>query len=181
MGGCSPPQLIGCLLPVVQEFRFKDSTGVHLGHEVVQLVIVGDSDPMVFTLDLAPIQLARKGGAPWRKEVVFDSHILLVGNNIPRVELGNQCFDRLVFVPYIVLLKFLDIFCVDGCDDGFDRHQVDQLLEGVLLPLNLWSCWNWVSLCPLVLSLFLGLRSSVFLDACSRDCCSRRRVAYCIF
>ena len=41
------------------------------------------------------------------------------------------------FVPYVVLLEFLEVLCVGNRDDGFDRHQVDHLLEGVLLPLEL--------------------------------------------
>ena len=53
------------------------------------------------------------------------------------VDLGNHCLDRLIFVPYVVLLEFLDGFCVDSHDNGFDCHQVDHLLEGALLPLNL--------------------------------------------
>ena len=84
---------------------------------------------MVFALSLAPVQLACKGGdmsfwsvAPWREEVGFDSQILLGDDNIPRAELGNQCLDGLVFVPYVVLLEFLDVLCVDGCDNGYDRH-----------------------------------------------------------
>ena len=77
-------------LPVVQIFSLKQATGVHLVQKVVHLVAVGDSDPMVFALNLSPFQLARKGGdmrfwsvAPWREEVVFDSQLLLGGNNIP--------------------------------------------------------------------------------------------------
>ena len=51
---------------------------------------------MVFTLYLVPVQLTRKGGdmrfwsvAPWRKEVGFDSQLLVGGNNIPRADMGN--------------------------------------------------------------------------------------------
>ena len=62
VGMCCPPQLIGCLLPGVQEFGLKHATGVHMGKKVVHLVVVSDSDPMVFALDLAPVQLARNGG-----------------------------------------------------------------------------------------------------------------------
>ena len=62
VGMCLPPQLIGCLLPVVQEFCLEQATCVHLGHKVFHLVLVGNSDPMVFPLNLAPVQLARKGG-----------------------------------------------------------------------------------------------------------------------
>ena len=67
----------------------------------------------------------------------FDIQLLLGGNNIPRAELGNHCFDFMVFVPYVVLLEFLDVLRVGGCNDGFNRHRADHLLEGVLLPLNL--------------------------------------------
>ena len=96
---------------------------------MVYLVVVGNCDPMFFALNLVPVQLARKGGdmrfwsvAPWLKEVGFDIQLLLGGDNIPRAELGNQCLDGLVFVPYVVLLEFLDVLCVDGRDNGFDRH-----------------------------------------------------------
>ena len=99
---------------------------------------------MVFALNLAPVQLARKGGdvhfwsiAPWREEVGFDIQILFGGNNIPRADLDNHCLDRLIFVPCIVLLEFLDVLCVNGRNYGFKCHQVAHLLEGVLLPLDL--------------------------------------------
>ena len=69
--------------------------------------------------------------------MVFDSHIFLGGDNIPRAELGNQCLDGLVFVPYVVLLEFLIVLCVDSRDNGFNHHRVDHLLESVLLPLDL--------------------------------------------
>ena len=108
------------------------------------LVIVGDSEPMVFALDLMPVQLARKCGdarfwsvAPWREEVVFDSQILLGCNNIPQAEMGKYFIDRLVFVPCVFLLEFLDVLRVNVHENGFNRHQVDHLLEGVLLPLDL--------------------------------------------
>ena len=55
VGVCFPPQLIGCLLQVIQEFGLEEATCVHMVHKVVHLVNVGDSDPMVFTLDLAPV------------------------------------------------------------------------------------------------------------------------------
>ena len=96
---------------------------------------------MVFALDLVPAQLARKGDdmrlwsvPPWREDVDFDIQILLGGDNIPLAEMDNQCIDRLLFLPYVFLLEFLDVLRVNGCNDGFDHHQVDHLLEGVLLP-----------------------------------------------
>ena len=111
---------------------------------MVYLVVVGDCNPMVFAIDLVHVQLARKGGdmclwsvAPWREEVGFDSQPLLGGDKIPRAEIGNQCLDCLVLVPYVVLLELLDILCVDGRDNGFDRHRVEHVMKGVILPLNL--------------------------------------------
>ena len=99
---------------------------------------------MVFALYLVPVQLACKGGdmrfwsvASWREEVGFDSQLPLGGDNIPRTEMGNQCLDGLFFVPYVVLLEFLNVFCVDGCDNKFDHYWVNHLLEGVLLTLDL--------------------------------------------
>ena len=99
---------------------------------------------MVLALDLAPVQLPRKGGdvrfcsvTPWRKEVVFDGQLILGDNNKPRADLGDHFFYRLFFLPYVVLLKFLGVLLVDGRDDSFDRHRVDHLLEGVLLTLDL--------------------------------------------
>ena len=62
VGVCCPPLLIVCLLPFVQEFGLEHAIGVHMGHKVVHLVAVGDSEPMVFTLDLVHFQLARKCG-----------------------------------------------------------------------------------------------------------------------
>ena len=75
--------------------------------------------------------------APLHEEVGFDNHILLGGDNIPHAELGNEYLVHLVFVPYVVLLEFLNVLCVDGRDSGFERHQVNHLLEGVLLTLDL--------------------------------------------
>ena len=141
---CCPPRLIGCLLSVVQEFVLELATGIHPGHKVVYLVVVGDCAPMVVTLYLVPVQLARNFGdirfwivAPWRKEMGFDSQLLLSGDDIPRANLGNQCLDGLVFLPYVDLLEFLIILCVESHDNGFDHHRVDHLLESVLLPLDL--------------------------------------------
>ena len=69
-----PPRLICFLLLVIQEFGIEQATGLHLVHKVVYLVVIGDCDPMVFALDLAPVQLAHKVGdmrfwsvTPWRK------------------------------------------------------------------------------------------------------------------
>ena len=66
---------------------------------MVHLVIIGDRDPMVFALNLVPVQLARKGGdvlawsvTPWREELEFYGQILLGGNNIPRADLGDHFF-----------------------------------------------------------------------------------------
>ena len=70
-------------------------------------------------------------------EAGFDIQILLGGDNIPRAEMGNQCLDGLVFVPYVVLLEFIYVLRGNVCNDGFDHHRFDHLLESVLLPLNL--------------------------------------------
>ena len=58
---------------------------------------------MIFALELAPFQLARKNGdvrvwsvTTWREELGFDGKLILGGNNIPRAELGNHCLDCLV-------------------------------------------------------------------------------------
>ena len=70
--------------------------------------------------------------------------------------MGNHCFNCLVFMPHVVFFGFLDIFHVDGRDDGFDgrddgfnRHQVDHLLEGVFLPLNLMVLFYLEDISPL--------------------------------
>ena len=111
---------------------------------MVHLFVIGDCDPVVLVLDLAPVKLVRKGGdmrfwsvAPCRKEVRFDSQILLGGDNIPLAELGNQYLDPLVFLPCVILLELLNALRMDGGNNGFDRHRVNHLLEGVLLPLYL--------------------------------------------
>ena len=100
-----------------------------MGHKVFYLVVVGDFDPIVFAIELALVQLARKGGdihlwsfTPWSKEVGFDGQLLLGGDNIPRADLGNQCLDRLIFVSYVFLLEFLDVLRVDGGGNCFDCH-----------------------------------------------------------
>ena len=84
---------------------------------------------MVFALDLVPVQLVHKGGdvrfwsvTPWNEGVGFDRQLLFGGNNIPLADLGNHCFDCLVFVPYVVLLEFLNILRIAGRNDRFDRH-----------------------------------------------------------
>ena len=96
---------------------------------MLHLVVVGDRDPVVFALDLAPVQLVGKGGdvsfwsvAPGREEIVLDGHLLLGDNYIPRADLVDHCFYCLVFTPYVVFLEFLDVLHIDGHDDGLDRH-----------------------------------------------------------
>ena len=115
-----------------------------MGHKFVHLVIVSDSEPIVFALDLVPVQLVRKGGnlriwsvTPCCEEVGFDRQLPLCGNNIPCAELYKHFPDCLVLVTYVVLLAFFHVLRFDGCDDGFDCHQVGHILEGVLLPLDL--------------------------------------------
>ena len=136
VGLCCPLQLVCGIFPVVQEFGLEKATEVHLGHEVFHLVVVSDHDPMVFTLELAPVQLARNCGdvcfwsvTPWREEVGLDCQLLLGGNDIPRTELSDHNYYSLVFVPCVVFLKFLDVLCVDRRYNGFDCHQVNHLLQ----------------------------------------------------
>ena len=62
VGFCFPPQLFGGLFPFVQKFGLKQATGVHLGHKLVHLVVIGDRDLMVFALYLAPVQFVHEGG-----------------------------------------------------------------------------------------------------------------------
>ena len=57
-----PQRLIGYLFPVIHSFGLEQAIGVYLGHKADYLVVVGDCDPMVFALNLASVQLARKGG-----------------------------------------------------------------------------------------------------------------------
>ena len=129
VGLCCPPRLVGGLFLVVQEFGLEQATGIHMGHKVFHLVIVGDRDPMVFTLYLAPVQLACEGfGVRFgsvtlqRNEVGLDVQLLLGGNDIPRLELCDHRFYDLVFVPNVVLLQFLGTLRVDRRDDGFEHH-----------------------------------------------------------
>ena len=79
---------------------------------MVQLVVVGDRDPMVFTLYLESVQLTRKrcdvrfGSVNTRsKDVDLNAQILLGGNDIPRSELCDHCFYGLVFVPGVVFFQ----------------------------------------------------------------------------
>ena len=106
LGLFSPPQLVGCLLPVVQEFGLEQAIDLLMGHKVVHLVIVGDRDPLVFSLHLALVQIVIKGGdmrfwivTPCCEELGFDSQLHLGGNKIPRPELGEHCFYHLVLYP----------------------------------------------------------------------------------
>ena len=124
-----PPQLVGGLFPVVHEFGLAQSTCVHIGHKVFHLVIVGDHEPVIFALYFLPIQLACEGGdmrfrsvTPRRKDVVFGGQLFLGVNDIPSTELRDHRFYGLVFVTDAVFLYLLDVLCVDGRDDSFDRH-----------------------------------------------------------
>ena len=128
VGLCCPPRLVDGPFTVVQEFGLKQATGVHLAHEVVQLVVISDRDPMVFTLDLAPVQLARKGCdlrfvsvTPRREEVGLYGQLLLGGNGMPHSELHDH-FLWYVFVPDVIFLQLLDLLRVNGRTDGFHRH-----------------------------------------------------------
>ena len=111
VGLCCPPQLVGSLFPVFHEFGLKQATGLHLGHKVVHLIFVGDRDPMVFAINLVPVQLERKGGdvcfwsvPPQCEEVGFYGKFLHGGNGIPHTELIDYCFYCLVFVPDVIFL-----------------------------------------------------------------------------
>ena len=60
--------------------------------------------------------------------------------------MDDHYLDCMVLVPYIVLLEFLHVFRVDVRDDSFDRHQVNHLLEGVLLQFDLLVRLEWEDL-----------------------------------
>ena len=86
-GLCCPPLIVGGLSPVFQECFLKQAIGILLCHEVVHLVVVGDRDPMIFALNLEPVQLARTGDDVqlWsvtlrHEEVGLDGQLLLGGN-----------------------------------------------------------------------------------------------------
>ena len=69
--------------------------------------------------------------------MVVDDQLLFGGDDIPRDDLGNQCLDGLIFLSYVVPLEFLDVLRVNGHNDGFNRHRVNHVLEGVFLTLDL--------------------------------------------
>ena len=111
---------------------------------MVYLVVVGYCDPMVLAINLSPVQLARKGGdmrfcsvSPWREEVVFDSQFLLGSDNIPRADLGNQCLDCLVCVPYLCLLEFLTTASMALTDTKSTTSWKVYSFHSAF-----WSAWN---------------------------------------
>ena len=65
------------------------------------------------------------------------------------MDLGDHRFYCLVFVPYVVLPKFLDVLCINSHDNGFDLHQVNHLLEHVFLPLDLLVLLELEEIVPL--------------------------------
>ena len=58
---CGPPLLVVSLFTVIQKCGFEQVAGVHLCHEVVHFVGLGDCDPIVLAFNLAHVYLARKG------------------------------------------------------------------------------------------------------------------------
>ena len=123
---------------------------------MVHLVGLGDCDPMVFAFDLAPVQLTGEGCdmrvghvTPRRKEVCLDVEIILGYDDVPRLELLDHCLDGMIFATDIVLLYLFDLSRIDGCADGFDRHGIHHLLEGVLLPSNIVVLLELEEIAPL--------------------------------
>ena len=81
-----------------------------MGHKLVHLVVVGERDPMVFALNLAPVELAHECGdvriwsvTPRREEMGLDGQLLLGDNDIPHTELGDLFFG-LFFKPHLIFL-----------------------------------------------------------------------------
>ena len=77
--------------------------------KVVNVVGLGDYDPMILAFDLAPIYLAGKGCdvsvghvISGIKEVLLDGELFIVRDNIQRLELLDHCPNVLVFVTNIV-------------------------------------------------------------------------------
>ena len=111
MGLCAPKILVVALLQVVQKIGFKHFAGIHMCHEVVQFVGLGDCDPMVLSLDLAPIQLSGEGCymgigcvAPGFEEVRLDGERFLGHDDVPHLELLDHRPNILIFITSVVFL-----------------------------------------------------------------------------
>ena len=106
------------------------------------LVGIGDCDPMVLVFKLVPVQLTGEGCdmcvgcvVPRHKLVCLDGDLLLGYDYVPLLYLLDHCLDCLVIVPNVVFLHIFNVLRVDARDNGFGRHRIHQLLEGVLLPI----------------------------------------------
>ena len=151
-----PPRLVVALLPVVQKFGFEQVAGIHMCHEVVHFVGLGDCEPMFLVLDLANFKLVGKGCdvgvgcvAPGIKEVRLDGELFLDRDDLPRLELLNHCPNILIFVTNVVFFRLLHLLRVDGCNDGFDRPGINHLLKSVLLSFDLMFLLEMEELAPL--------------------------------
>ena len=133
--------------------------------EVFHLVVLFDRDPMALALDLAPVHLTGevcdmhiRHVTPRREEVCLYCYLLLGSDDAPRSELLDHCLDCLVFVPNTVILQIFDILRIEGRDNGFNRHRIYHLLEGILLPFDLVVLLELEELAPLgvVLNFWVG-------------------------
>ena len=110
---------------------------------MVQLVGLGDCDPLFLSLDLAPVQFTGEvfdmcAGrvTPRLDEVFLYGKLLLFCDYVPCMELLVHCLDGLILVTHLVLFKLFHVLRVNGRNDGFDRHRICHLLKGVLLPFD---------------------------------------------
>ena len=123
---------------------------------MVHLVIAVDCNPMVFALNLAPVQLARKGCdvrvwsvAPRHEEVGLGGQLLIGGYEVQFLELCDHRFDILVLISYVVLIQILDVLRFNGRNNVLNHYGVHHLLKSVLLPLDLLVLLKLEELAPL--------------------------------
>ena len=139
---------------------------------MVHLFRPGDCDPTVLKFDLAHVQLTGKGcdmrvgrDAPQLELVCLDGKLILGRDDAPRMEVLDHLLNALFFVTDVVLLHICHILRFDGRNDGFNRHGIHHLLEGLFLPVfplgTEEACTPW---CP---TQFLGLGAQAFRCACS--------------
>ena len=123
---------------------------------MVHLVGLSDCEPMVPVFDLEYVQLTGEGCdmcvgrvTQWLKEVCLDGDLLLCCDDVPRLELIDHSQDFLILVTHVVLFGFFHVLCVDGRNDGFERHGIYHLLKSVLLPVGLVVLLELEELAPL--------------------------------
>ena len=172
VGLCAPPQLVVALLPGVLKIDFEHIAGIHLCHEVVHFVVLGDCEPMVLAFDLAHVQLAGKSCdvgvgcvASGLEEVRLDGIIFLGCDDVSRLKLLYHCPISLVFVTNVVFFQLFYVLRVDIRNNDINCHGIYQLLKIELLPVDLVFLLELQEIAPLGVVLIFWIREIGPFDA----------------